>query len=121
MIRAGDIVARLGGDEFVVVQTGINNKEQTADFAGRLNVAMVAPMTFKDQEIATTASIGVALAPIDGMDPERLLKSADLALYKSKADRRNCVRLFLPEMDTALQERAGLERTLRDAVLILHY
>ena len=59
------------------------------------------------------------------MDPERLLKSAGSALYKSKADGRNCVRLFLPEMDTALQERAALERTLRNAVLnesfILHY
>ena len=125
VIRAGDIVARLGGDEFVVVQTGIKDKEQAAEFAKRLIGAMVAPMTFKDQEIVATASIGVALAPIDGMDPERLLKSADLALYKSKADGRNCVRLFLPEMDTALQERAALERTLRNAVLnerfILHY
>jgi EAL domain-containing protein (putative c-di-GMP-specific phosphodiesterase class I) len=58
-------------------------------------------------------------------NPERLLKSADLALYKSKADGRNCIRFFLPEMDAALQSRILLERTLRDAVLhdrfVLHY
>jgi EAL domain-containing protein (putative c-di-GMP-specific phosphodiesterase class I) len=65
------------------------------------------------------------LAPADGTNPERLLKSADLALYKSKADGRNCIRFFLPEMDAALQSRIALERMLRDAVhhdrFVLHY
>jgi diguanylate cyclase (GGDEF)-like protein len=123
--RVDDIVARLGGDEFVVVQTRISTRTQAEDFASRLASAVIAPMTFKDQEIIATVSVGVALAPTDGADPERLLKSADLALYKSKADGRNCIRLFLPEMDTALKARAALEKTLRDAVLherfVLHY
>src|SRR5476649_22366 len=82
-------------------------------------------MTFKEQEIVATVSIGVAMAPTDGTKPERLLKSADLALYKSKADGRNCVRFFEPLMDAALQARIALEKTLRDAILherfILHY
>ena len=79
----------------------------------------------KDHEIVATASVGVALAPADGTDPERLLKSADLALYKSKADGRNCIQFFMPEMDAALQARMALEKTIRDAVLherfVLHY
>jgi predicted signal transduction protein with EAL and GGDEF domain len=80
---------------------------------------------FKQHEILATVSIGVALASEDGNSPERLLKSADLALYKAKADGRNCIRFFLAEMDTELQARFELERAIRDAVLhdrfILHY
>jgi diguanylate cyclase (GGDEF)-like protein len=123
--RAEDVVARLGGDEFVVVQTRVSGKDQVEEFARSLTSAVTAPMTLKEQEIVATASIGVALAPADGTNPERLLKSADLALYKSKADGRNCVRFFEPAMDAALQARIALEKTLRDAVLnerfILHY
>jgi diguanylate cyclase (GGDEF)-like protein len=123
--RADDIVARLGGDEFVVVQTDIDRKGQVEDFARRLTSAVTAPMKLKEQEIVATVSVGVALAPADGTDPERLLKSADLALYKSKADGRNCICFFDSKMDTALQARIGLEKALRDAVhnerFILHY
>jgi diguanylate cyclase (GGDEF)-like protein len=123
--RADDIVARLGGDEFVVIQTDINGKGQVEDFARRLTSAVTAPMTLKEQEIIATVSVGVALAPVDGTNPERLLKSADLALYKSKADGRNRTCFFEPKMDAALQARVALEKTLRDAVhnerFILHY
>ena len=66
--------------------------------------------------IVATVSVGVAVAPADGTNPERLLKSADLALYKAKADGRNCIRFFLAEMDTELQARFKLERIIRDAV-----
>jgi diguanylate cyclase (GGDEF)-like protein len=123
--RIDDIVGRLGGDEFVVVQTGISGKDQAEDFARRLASAVGPPMNFKEQEIVATVSVGVALAPTDGTNPGQLLKSADLALYKSKADGRNCTRFFEPKMDAALQARIALEKTLRDAVLhecfILHY
>jgi diguanylate cyclase (GGDEF)-like protein len=124
-IRIDDIVARLGGDEFVVVQTVVSGKDQAEDFADRLTSALLPPMKFREQEITATVSVGIALAPADGTDPERLLKSADLALYKSKADGRNCIRIFVPEMDAALQARLSLEKTVRDAVLherfVLHY
>jgi diguanylate cyclase (GGDEF)-like protein len=123
--RADDIVARLGGDEFVVVQTDINDKDQVENFARRLTSAVTAPMNLNEQEIVATVSVGVALAPADGTNPERLLKSADLALYKSKADGRNCTCFFEPKMDSALQARIALEKILRDAVhnerFILHY
>ena len=123
--RIDDVVARLGGDEFVVVQTGVSGKDQAEDFARRLTSAVTAPMKLREQAIVATVSVGVALAPADGTNPERLLKSADLALYKAKADGRNCIRFFLAEMDTELQARFKLERMIRDAVLHdrfeLHY
>jgi predicted signal transduction protein with EAL and GGDEF domain len=123
--RVDDVVARLGGDEFVVVQTGVSDKDQAEDFARRLTSAVIAPMELRERAIVATVSVGVALAPADGTNPERLLKSADLALYKAKADGRNCIRFFLPEMDTELQARFKLEMIIRDAVLHdrfeLHY
>jgi diguanylate cyclase (GGDEF)-like protein len=125
IIRIDDLVARLGGDEFVVVQIGISGKHEAEDFARRLTAAVTTPMTLNEHEIVASASVGIALAPVNGTDPDRLLKSADLALYKSKADGRNCIRFFLPEMDTALQARLALEKTMRNAVLhdrfVIHY
>jgi len=123
--RVDDVVARLGGDEFVVVQIQVNGKDQAEHFARRLASAVTAPVKLREQVIVATVSVGIALAPGDGTNPERLLKSADLALYKAKADGRNCVRFFLPEMDTESQERFKLETIIREAVLHdrfeLHY
>ncbi len=123
--RTDDIVARIGGDEFVVVQTEIDGKARVEDFARRLTAAMTAPIAHNDQEIAVTVSIGIALAPADGTNPERLLKSADLALYRAKADGRNCLRFFKVEMDTELQAHIALEKAIRHAVandgFELHY
>jgi diguanylate cyclase (GGDEF)-like protein len=123
--RNDDVVARLGGDEFIVVQSDVQNKEHADEFAHRLTSAIAVSMQFNKHEIATTASVGIAIAPADGQTPERLLKSADLALYKAKADGRNCIRFFQPEMDAELLARIELERLIRDAVLHdrfeLHY
>jgi diguanylate cyclase (GGDEF)-like protein len=123
--RPGDVVARLGGDEFVVIQSQLAGKDEAEEFAGCLAAALTVPVQFNENAIVSTVSVGVALAPADGNNPERLLKSADLALYKCKADGRNCVRFFQPEMDAALLERIELEKTIRSAVLhdrfVLHY
>ena len=125
MVRIEDMVARLGGDEFVVVQTGLIGKPQAETFAKRIAAVLGAPIYFKEQEIRTSYTIGVALAPADGATAERLLKSADLALYEGKAAGRDCIRFFAPEMDEALQKRIQLERIIRDAVahdsFVLHY
>lgn len=123
--RIGDEIARLGGDEFVVVQMHVRSRQDAEEFGRRLAAALAAPLYWNDQEITTTASVGIALAPKDGRDPERLLKSADLALYAGKAAGRNCVRFFLPEMDAELQARIALEQQIRKAVhnesFVLHY
>jgi len=125
VIRADDLVARLGGDEFVIVQTGVKHKEQAEGLAKRLVDTMIAPIALKEQTIIATVSVGIAIAPEDGANPDRLLKSADLALYRAKAEGRNCIRFFQPEMDAEMQARCRLERIIRDAVMHdrfeLHY
>jgi diguanylate cyclase (GGDEF)-like protein len=125
VVSSGDVVARFGGDEFVVLQCGVNDKKQVETFGLQLVSALRNPIKYKEHEIVATVSIGVALAPADGSTSERLLKSADLALYRSKADGRNCIRFFLPDMDAELQSRLEMERIIRDAVahdsFELHY
>ena len=125
LTRLEDLVARLGGDEFVVVQTGVADKAQAEAFAARAGAMLREPIYFKEQQISSNYTIGVALAPADGATPERLLKSADLALYAGKAAGRGCIRFFSPEMDEALQKRIALEKIIRDAVarsgFALHY
>jgi diguanylate cyclase (GGDEF)-like protein len=125
LTRIEDMVARLGGDEFVVVQTGLTDKAQAEAFAQRIGSVLSVPMHFKEQEICPTFTIGVALAPVDGSTPERMLKCADLALYAGKVAGRDCIRFFAPEMDEALQKRLALEKIIRDAVahdgFILNY
>jgi diguanylate cyclase (GGDEF)-like protein len=123
--RANDFAARLGGDEFVVVQDGVRDQAEASRFADRLAETLSAPVMFNGNEIVSTASIGVALAPKDGTASERLLKCADMALYESKAGGRNQVQFFLPDMDAELQARLALEKRIRDAArnetFELHY
>jgi diguanylate cyclase (GGDEF)-like protein len=125
LTRMEDLVARLGGDEFVVVQTAVGSKAEVEAFAQRIALMLHEPMYFKEQELKTNVTIGVAVAPSDGKTSERLLKSADLALYSGKSAGRNCIRFFTPDMDEALRARLTLEKLLRDAVaqnrFELHY
>ena len=117
VIRVDDLAARVVGDEFVVVQTGAGSPEQIEDFARRLAAALSAPMKIGEPTITATASVGIALAPADGANPEELLKCAALALYKAKADGRNCIRFYMAKMDSELRQRFELERIIRNAVL----
>ena len=125
IVRIDDMVARLGGDEFVVIQTDVADKAQADAFAHRIIDVLSTVSFFREQEIRTSFTVGVALAPRDGKTAERLLKSADLALYAGKVAGRNCVRFFAPEMDEALQRRIALEKLMREAVahdaFVLHY
>jgi predicted signal transduction protein with EAL and GGDEF domain len=109
----------------VLVQTGVASKDQAEAFAQRIASILSGPLHFKEQEIIAHVTIGVAVAPTDGNTPERLLKSADLALYNGKAAGRNCIRCFSPEMDEALQTRLKLEKIIRSAAandrFDLHY
>jgi diguanylate cyclase (GGDEF)-like protein len=123
--RSDDTVGRFGGDEIVVIQSDARSREQATAFAERLREAAAEPVPFNEQDILVTVSVGVAIAPEDGRDPDGLLKSADLALYVSKAAGRNCVRIFSPSMNAELAARIKLEKTIRDAVanegFVLHF
>jgi diguanylate cyclase (GGDEF)-like protein len=123
--RPQDIVARIGGDEFALLQLQIEAAADAVILAQRVVVTMGKPFHLNGHESVVTASVGVAMAPEDGRDATRLMKCADLALHKSKAEGRNCVRAFASEMDAELQARLMLERAIREAALHerfeLHY
>ena len=80
-LKETDVAARLGGDEFAVIQTAIKNQSETTHLVDCIHAAIREPFECTGHLITTDASIGIALAPGDGLDLDRLLKNADLALY----------------------------------------
>ncbi len=123
--RKSDFLCRLGGDEFAVALRGLKSAEKILPFANRLCRTLGKPYTVDGHEIATTVSIGVAMAPMDSQDAPALLKCADLALYRSKSEGRNTVRFFEDEMDVAFQRRLQLGQELKSAIdanqFVLYY
>ena len=94
-IRETDVLARLGGDEFAIIQEGGPNQHEGAiALALRIINAISQPFDLNGHEASVGTSIGIALAPENGVEPEELLKSADLALYNVKANGRNDFRLY---------------------------
>ena len=124
-VRASDTVARLGGDEFALILTELRQPEDAAVLARRA-VRMVAEgMRLDNQEIQTTASIGITIYPTDSEDADQLLRYADLALYRAKAEGRNTYRFYAAAMGAQVEARRALERDLRTALergeLELHF
>ena len=115
--READLVARLGGDEFAVVQEAASS--QPADATGlarRLVEALAAPFEVEGHQVVVGASVGVALVVDAPDDADSLLKCADLALYRAKADGRGTWRFFEAGMDARMQARRALEMDLRRAL-----
>ena len=116
-VRHGDIVARLGGDEFAVVQQGAEHQTAAAALAGRIIAAVSEPVQIQGHRVEVGATIGIAMAPADGHDPDDLLKCADMALYRSKAEGRGRYSFFDPAMEGRLRARRTLETDLHRAVV----
>jgi diguanylate cyclase (GGDEF)-like protein len=92
--RDTDTVARLGGDEFVLIQVGLKETSEAAALARRITRAVTEPCTIAGQTIAVATSIGIAVAPHNGLDPDELLRMADHALYRCKTDGRGSYMFF---------------------------
>ncbi|MFL5037464.1 MAG: EAL domain-containing protein [Microvirga sp.] len=124
-LRNGDVVARLGGDEFAILELAGEQPAAAASLAARLVEELSRPFDVQHHQIHVGASVGIALWPADGADADELLKNADLALYRAKADGRGVFRFFMPEMDEQVRARRGLELELRTALageqFELHY
>ena len=123
--REGDTVARLGGDEFAIIQTGLAHTADAEALAARLIEVLAAPYELHGERAIIGASIGIALLPQDGAAAGELLRHADLALYRAKAEGRNCARRFAPALRSAMLARQRLEQELRQAItrgeFELHY
>lgn len=93
-VRKHDTVARLGGDEFAIVQTGIREARDAVSLASRVMKSIAAPFGIAGGTVSVGVSIGIAVAPSDGLDPDNLLRKADAAMYASKSSGRSRISFF---------------------------
>ena len=114
--REGDTIARLGGDEFAVLSGPLQDAGDAATVAGRIVKQMTAPFDVDGDSVVIGASVGIAVAPLDGKTAGALLKNADVALYRAKAEGRGGYHFFEKGMDAALQARRQMELGLRQAL-----
>ena len=117
-LRDGDMVARIGGDEFAVIQSDALQPAAATALATRLVDLIGRAYAIDGHMLHIGASVGVAIAPNDGYEPDVLLKNADLALYGAKAEGRGCHRFFEPGMDARMQARRSMEVDLRRALAL---
>src|ERR1700730_18661723 len=116
LVRETDTIARMGGDEFVIVQAPIADPADATSLAHRMIRLMSEPYEIDGHQAVIGASIGIAVGPGDGLRPDKLLRNADLALYRAKGDGRGTFRFFEPAMDLQMQPRRIMERDLRKAL-----
>jgi diguanylate cyclase (GGDEF)-like protein/PAS domain S-box-containing protein len=115
-LREEDTIARLSSDEFAIIQSGIGRPEDVVLLAKRMLDAISEPYLLDGHSVVIGASIGIAVAPGDGEDSEKLLKSADMALSRAKNDTRGTFSFFEADMDARAQARRKVEIDLRQAI-----
>ncbi|MBM6583504.1 EAL domain-containing protein [Microvirga sp. BT689] len=116
LVRPSDTVARLGGDEFAILLKDSMTLDEAAQFANRIVGTLREPFTYRKRIVSSRASIGVAAFPDHGRDPAELMKSADIALYRAKAQGRNRVLTYSPVMRHEIEKRVSLGADLREAL-----
>jgi diguanylate cyclase (GGDEF)-like protein len=125
LVRDTDTIARMGGDEFVIVQAPIANPADATSLAERVIELLSEPYDIDGHQAVIGASVGISVGPGDGTSPDKLLRNADLALYRAKGDGRGTFRFFEPVMDLQMQTRRVMEQDLRKALpageFELHY
>ncbi len=121
LLRGTDLVARLGGDEFGILINSTLAQDEVEGLATRLVDLLHRTYLIEGQPVNIGVSIGVALAPNDGVDRMRLLRSADLALYHSKNSGRGCYSFFDPAMEARAQARRDVEVDLRKALVLRQF
>jgi len=116
MLRPDDFVARFGGDEFVVFQQDIKSSDEAANLARRIVDHLSERYQVDNHLVEIGASVGIALASPHGISADTLLKNADMALYRAKADGRGTFCFFREEMAQTVEARRILELDLRKAL-----
>jgi diguanylate cyclase (GGDEF)-like protein/PAS domain S-box-containing protein len=124
-LRDSDTVARMGGDEFVVIVDDLDRPEVSSRVAGNLLEALSLPMDLGGEPVAVSGSIGIAVYPTDGQNRQALMQAADTAMYNAKAQGKNRICFYTPDLAVRASERMSLEQGLRQAIkseaFILHY
>jgi len=124
VLRPHDTVARLGGDEFALYLPGVLTGIDAGEIAQRVLAALQQPFQLGDITLELEGSVGIALAPQNGVDVEQLLRAADVAMYQAKESHTE-VEVYDPSRDRHSTDRLGLLATLRQAIdngeLALHY
>ncbi|HKJ05187.1 MAG TPA: bifunctional diguanylate cyclase/phosphodiesterase, partial [Geopsychrobacteraceae bacterium] len=115
-VRKVDTVARLGGDEFVVILNGILSNEDPATFARRFLEELARPTRLEGKDFINSASIGIAIYPMDGHDVNTLLRKADTAMYAAKEQGCNTYQFFSAEMAARAKEKLTIQNNLRRAL-----
>ncbi len=115
-LREEDMLARLNSDEFAIAQSGLARPEDAVLLAKRLLEAVAEPYLLDGHSVVIGASVGIAMAPGDGDESEKLLKNADMALSRAKNDSRGTFSFFESGMDARAQTRRKIEIDLRDAI-----
>jgi len=115
-VRSGDTVARQGGDEFILVISNQSASDQANIIANKVLKLISQPFRIDEHELVITCSIGISIFPRDGEDVQTLIKNADVAMYRSKAQGRNTFQFFTAEMNARSFERMTMEKHLRRAL-----
>lgn len=115
-LREQDTVARFGGDEYLILLDGLEYATDAQPVAEKLLESFRDPFHLLGRELMITASVGIAVAPTDGITAQDLLRNADMAMYQSKVEGRNTYHYFTDVMNRNVERRLAVEEQLRGAV-----
>jgi len=125
MIRDGDLLCRLGGDEFAILVHDLDTSNSVMPLIERILNVMAKPILLEGKEMTISVSIGIASYPESATDPIQLLKSADVAMYRSKEAGKNQAQFYSKTLHEEVYKRVEIERELQHALerneFILHY
>jgi len=124
-MRQGDIVARISGDEFAIAIEGLNNVDELEKIVEKIRFRLSQPYRIRGHKVYTSASIGVALYPLDSSNRETMLRNADAAMYRAKELGGNCYCYYTYDMNDKARRHLEMEKNLRKALgqeeLCLYY